>query len=63
MKLCNYLIEANVPNGDDEGDEREWNHCRRLGQIRVKTCDRCAFNHKNRALRDKAKKYYRVMKK
>jgi len=56
-KLCNYILETDIV--DDNG---EWNDCRRLGHVRLKTCEKCAFNSKNRALMAKARKYYRVVK-
>lgn len=56
-KICNYILETKVIN-----ESGEWNDCRRLGLIREKTCDKCAFNHKNKELMDKARRYYRVTK-
>ena len=68
-KQCDYLIEANIVNGNDNNnnnnnnnDSVEWNECRRLGPIRQKTCEKCAFNHKNAELMAKAKRYYRIVK-
>lgn len=50
--MCNFIIEANG----------EWNLCRRLGEIRPKTCNKCAFNRSNLKLMKKAKAYYRVVR-
>jgi len=71
-KLCNYLIEANITNGSEEDNTtinkagetviKEWNDCRRLGTVRQKTCEKCAFNIKNKELMAKAKRYYRVVR-
>ncbi len=52
QKVCNYILEANG----------EWNLCRRLGDVRLKTCDKCAFNRKNKDLMQKAIRYYRIVK-
>jgi len=56
-KLCNYIEETNIIS-----DTGEWNDCRRLGNVRPKTCEKCAFNIKNKELMEKARRYYRVVK-
>ncbi|MFH1786191.1 MAG: hypothetical protein ABH829_00860 [archaeon] len=60
VKLCNYLLETECTVRPDS--DEVWVSCRRLGDVRVKTCDKCAFNVKNRKLRAKARMYYRIMK-
>lgn len=52
-KLCNYLIEKK---------DEDIISCRRLGTVRFKTCEKCAFNFKNKKLLYKAKRYYGIIK-
>lgn len=52
-KLCNFVLHV-------DGDE--WNLCKRLGEVRPKTCEKCVFNKCNRKLMNKAKAFYRVVR-
>lgn len=52
-KLCNFVLHV---------DGTEWNLCKRLGEVRPKTCEKCVFNKCNRKLMNKAKAFYRVVR-